>query len=56
MWFPNVYGVDMSSRREFVAHNRSEDDISNTQGADGIIYQTAADIVSIGKAMNPNIT
>ena len=37
--YPNVYGVDMPSRKEFVAHNLSEEEVCAVLGADGLIYQ-----------------
>ena len=45
----------MPSRREFVAHGRSEDDVGEVLGADGIIYQTVEDLLQIGRDFNPNI-
>ena len=37
--YPNVYGVDMPTRKEFVAHNLSEEEVCAVLGADGLIYQ-----------------
>lgn len=53
--YPNVYGVDMPSRKEFVAHELSEDEICNVLGADGLLYQTVEDLVAVGKELNPSI-
>lgn len=53
--YPNVYGVDMPNRREFVAHNLSEEQVCEVLGADGIIYQTVEDLLSTGFEMNPDI-
>ena len=36
--FPNVYGIDMPTKEELVAHNRSEADIAKEIGADAVIY------------------
>jgi amidophosphoribosyltransferase len=52
---PNVYGVDMPSREEFVAHQRTEDEVCEVLAADGLIYQTVDDLLQAGKTMNPNI-
>ncbi len=37
--FPNVYGIDMPSANELIAHGREVDEISNIIGADGLIFQ-----------------
>ncbi len=37
--FPNVYGIDMPSATELVAHNRNVDEIAEVLGADRLIYQ-----------------
>jgi len=53
--FPNVYGVDMPSRKEFVADNKTEEEICQTLGADGLIYQTVEDLLQAGMGMNAQI-
>jgi amidophosphoribosyltransferase len=52
---PNVYGVDMPSRKEFVANGLTEDEICDVLGADGLIYQTVEDLVGVGMELNSNI-
>ena len=52
---PNVYGVDMPSREEFVAHNRDEEGVCDLLGADGLIYQNVEDMLQAGRGMNPQI-
>jgi amidophosphoribosyltransferase len=37
--FPNVYGIDMPTKEELVAHNRSVEEIRNIIGCDALIYQ-----------------
>lgn len=42
--FPNVYGIDMPSRTELIAHDRSTQEIAELLGADGLVYQTLEDL------------
>ena len=42
--FPNIYGIDMPSPDELVAHNRSEAEIEKLLGCDWLIYQDIADL------------
>jgi amidophosphoribosyltransferase len=37
--FPNVYGIDMPTKEELVAHNRSIEEIRQIIGCDALIYQ-----------------
>ena len=43
--YPNVYGIDMPAPHEFVAHNKSVEEICKTIGADKLIYQELEDLV-----------
>ncbi|MDP7658609.1 MAG: hypothetical protein QGF77_01540, partial [Candidatus Thalassarchaeaceae archaeon] len=43
--FPNVYGIDMPAKHEYVAHNRTIDEICENIGADWLIYQRLDDLV-----------
>ena len=43
---PNIYGIDMPSVDELVAHNRSEKEIEEFLGCDWLIYQDLADLES----------
>lgn len=54
--FPNVYGIDMPSRKELVANNRTEEEISDYIGADLTIFQTLPDLVASCSQFNPAIT
>ena len=38
--FPNVYGIDMPTRNELIAHGRSDEEIRIAIGADALIYQS----------------
>ncbi|WP_085316442.1 amidophosphoribosyltransferase [Derxia lacustris] len=37
--FPNVYGIDMPTRGELIAHGRSDEEIMRMIEADGLVYQ-----------------
>ncbi len=43
--FPNVYGIDMPSANELIAHGRDNDAICKQIGADALIFQTLGDLV-----------
>lgn len=42
--YPNVYGIDMPSANELIAHGRSEAEIGRTIGADRMIFQDIDDL------------
>lgn len=42
--YPNVYGIDMPSAEELVAHGRSEEEIQKVLGCDWLIYQDLKDL------------
>ena len=42
--YPNVYGIDMPSADELVAHNRTEQQIQDLLGCDWLVYQDLADL------------
>ncbi|MCL4116078.1 UNVERIFIED_CONTAM: hypothetical protein GTU68_040656 [Idotea baltica] len=43
--FPNVYGIDMPSANELIAHGREVDEICKAIGADALIFQDLPDLV-----------
>lgn len=43
--FPNVYGIDMPSANELIAHGREVDEICKAIGADALIFQDLSDLV-----------
>lgn len=51
-----MYGVDMPVRKEFVAYNKTEEEICRELGADALIYQSIEDVVAVGHDLNPSIT
>tara|TARA_E500000331_G_scaffold116160_1_gene113436 strand:- start:124 stop:1029 length:906 start_codon:yes stop_codon:yes gene_type:complete len=42
---PNVYGIDMPAREEYVAYGKTTEEICNSIGADWLIYQDLGDLV-----------
>ncbi|SEG43661.1 amidophosphoribosyltransferase [Vibrio hangzhouensis] len=53
--FPNVYGIDMPSANELIAHGRDNDAICNQIGADALIYQTIPDLIEAVGLGNPDV-
>jgi len=43
--YPNVYGIDMPSAEELIAHGRTEEEVCQAIGADWLIYQDLEDLV-----------
>jgi amidophosphoribosyltransferase len=42
--YPNIYGIDMPSSEELIAHGRTEKEIEQQLGCDWLIYQDLADL------------
>ena len=53
--YPNVYGIDMPSAHELIAHDRSCDEVAELIGADWLVYQDLEDLVEAVREGNPNI-
>lgn len=53
--YPNVYGIDMPSAHELIAHGRSEEEIAELIGADWLIYQDLEDLIAASAEGNPGI-
>lgn len=51
--FPNVYGIDMPSRDELLATDRTDEEICQEIGADGLIYQDLDALEATVTALNP---
>ncbi|WP_319535171.1 amidophosphoribosyltransferase [uncultured Vibrio sp.] len=54
--FPNVYGIDMPSATELIAHGRDNETICKHIGADALIYQKLEDLVEAVGLGNQDIT
>ncbi|ABV86946.1 amidophosphoribosyltransferase [Shewanella pealeana] len=53
--FPNVYGIDMPTTNELIAHGRDVEEINNLIGADGMIFQSLPDLIEAVRKENPSI-
>ena len=54
--FANVYGIDMPTRHELIASDRSDAEICREIGADGLIYQDIDALKLAVHSLNPSIT
>ena len=54
--YPNVYGIDMPSPSELVAHNRNSQEICEEIGADKLIYLDLEDLIKAAHKGNKEIT
>ncbi|QHS09723.1 amidophosphoribosyltransferase [Sinimarinibacterium sp. NLF-5-8] len=54
--YPNVYGIDMPTTSELVAHGRTEAELQTLLGTDRLIYQDLADLVDAVRQGNRAIT
>ncbi|UCG98925.1 MAG: amidophosphoribosyltransferase [Burkholderiales bacterium] len=54
--FPNVYGIDMPTRAELIAHSRGEEEVRREIGADALIYQHLDDLKQAVRDCNPALT
>ncbi|CAM3063648.1 amidophosphoribosyltransferase [Cupriavidus taiwanensis] len=51
--FPNVYGIDMPTRSELVAHGRTHEEIAKIIGADKLVYQDVEAMKQAVRDINP---
>jgi len=54
--YANVYGIDMPSQDELIGANRTEEEINQVVGADGLIYQDLDDLKAAVREINPTIS
>ncbi len=53
--FPNVYGIDMPTKSELIAHGRTAEEVREFIGADALIYQDVDAMKRVVKALNPKL-
>jgi amidophosphoribosyltransferase len=53
--FPNVYGIDMPTKNELIAHGRSIEEIRQFIGADALIYQDVAAMKRVVGQLNTHL-
>ncbi|MFO1227194.1 amidophosphoribosyltransferase [Roseateles sp.] len=53
--FPNVYGIDMPTQEELIAHGRSIEDVRAYIGADALIYQDVDAMKRVVAALRPGL-
>jgi amidophosphoribosyltransferase len=53
--YPNIYGIDMPTSAELIAHGRSIEEIREFIGADKLIYQDVAAMKRVVAALNPKL-
>ncbi|PVZ71684.1 amidophosphoribosyltransferase [Pelagibaculum spongiae] len=54
--YPNVYGIDMASADELIAHERSVEEIQQQIGADWLVYQDLDQLVNATRGSKSQIT
>jgi len=53
--YPNVYGIDMPSVNELLAHGRTAEEIAQVIGADWLIYQDLEELIACARKGNKDI-
>ncbi len=54
--YPNVYGIDMPTRAELIAHGRSVEEIAEAIGADWLVFQDLDDLIEAVRKGNSKLT
>jgi amidophosphoribosyltransferase len=54
--FPNVYGIDMPTRRELIASDRTDEQIRLEIGVDVLVYQSLDALRAAVRSVNPTVT
>src|SRR5499427_7985250 len=53
--YPNVYGIDMPTKDELIAHGRTVEEIREFIGADALIYQDVEAMKRVVGSLNPRL-
>ncbi|NWO04911.1 MAG: amidophosphoribosyltransferase [Alteromonadaceae bacterium] len=53
--YPNVYGIDMPSANELIAHDRTVEEVGELIGADWLVYQELEDLITCVNDVNEDI-
>jgi amidophosphoribosyltransferase len=53
--YPNIYGIDMPTSEELIAHGRTTEEVRQFIGADALIYQDVEAMKRVVGALNPAI-
>jgi amidophosphoribosyltransferase len=53
--FPNVYGIDMPTPQELIAHGRTLEEVRESIGCDALIYQDVDAMKKVVGALNPSL-
>jgi amidophosphoribosyltransferase len=53
--YPNIYGIDMPTKEELIAHDRTVEEIRTYIGADQLIYQDVDAMKRVVALLNPRI-
>ncbi|MBU4610230.1 amidophosphoribosyltransferase [Achromobacter sp. GG226] len=51
--YPNVYGIDMPTRGELIAHGRTDEEVARIIGADALVYQDIEGMTRAISDINP---
>ncbi len=54
--YPNVYGIDMPTTKELIAHGRTDEEVCKEIGADWLIYQDLVDLIAASAEGNNKVT
>ena len=53
--YPNIYGIDMPTKEELIAHGRTIEEIRQFIGADALVYQDVDAMKRVVAALNPAV-
>jgi len=53
--YPNVYGIDMPTAQELIAHGHTDEEVCRLIGADWLIYQDLPDLIASSAEGSPKI-